>query len=711
MERAIRVLLAEPDESRAHSVRELLQGAERASFDCDWVRSWEEALEAIRRGTHDVYLIHARLGDRTGAELLREARTNGRTGPVLIVTDLYDHTSDLEAMQSGAADFLIHGELNAPLLERSIRYAIAHHQAIEALRESEQRYALSARGANDGMWVWDLKSDQIYFSSRWKSMLGFDEEEVSDQSREWFGRVHPDDLNSLKSDLQMHLEGLTPHFENEYRMLTQDGTYRWMLSRALAERDAQGNARRLAGSQTDVTERKLAFEQLTHDAFHDSLTNLPNRALFMDRLERSLKNAQRHPEQLFAVLFLDLDRFKLINDSLGHTVGDQMLIAVAQRLQATLRSIDTVARVGGDEFAILLENMDHAADAARVARRIHEDLFVPFHIGEHEMFITASLGIALSTSTYELPQDMLRDADIAMYRAKSQGKSRHEVFDKAMHEHAVRMLQLETDLRRALDRQELRLHYQPIVSLETGLVTGFEALLRWQREDRLVSADELIPIAEETGLILPIGQWVIREACQQMQTWHQKYPSQRPMTVHVNLSPKQFLQPSIVESIQQILVQTGLDPRSLNLEVTETVVVENAEAATALLTQLRAMRIQLSLDDFGRGYSSLSTLHQYPFHMLKIDRTFIADLQDNPRNFEFVRAIANFAHILGMEVTVEGVESAEQLSRVRGLGIRQAQGYYFSRPIPAEAVADLLDSEPRWPARVANAKPAERVSK
>lgn len=693
METPIKVLLAEADPKSAAVIRDLIQSVQRTRFRCDVVSNYEQALQSILRQQHDVYLLDTGLG---GIDLLREAKKHRCGKPLILLTDAAGGESDLEAMELGASDYLIKNQLNAPLLEHSVRYAMAHNQTLVALRESEERYALSARGANDGLWVWDLPTDQVYYSSRWKSMLGFDEDEISNKSSEWFERVHSEDIDQLKSDLQLHLDGLTPHFENEHRILTQDGTYRWMLSRGLAVRDDQGNATRVAGSQTDVTERKLAFEELTHDAFHDSLTDLPNRALFMDRLERSLKNAKRHPDQLFAVLFLDLDRFKIINDSLGHLVGDQMLIAVAQRLKATLRSIDTVARVGGDEFAILLENMDHVTDAARVARRIHDELFIPFQIADNEMFTTVSIGIALSATGYERPQDMLRDADIAMYRAKSQGKSRHEVFDKTMHEHAVRLLQIETDLRRALERQELTLHYQPVVSLQTGLITGFEALIRWLRADRMVSAAELIPIAEETGLILPIGQWVLREACRQMQAWHQKFPSQRPLTIHVNLSPKQFLQPALVENIQQTLIQTGLDPRSLNLEVTETVVVENAESAAALLAQLRSMRIQLSLDDFGQGYSSLSTLHQYPFHMLKIDRSFIADLQTNPRNFEFVRAIANFASVLGMEVTIEGVETAEQMARMRSLGIGQAQGYYFSKPIDAHAVDELLNSEPRW---------------
>jgi len=687
MAEPVRILLAEDDEKTGIFIRDLLGASQPHPYVCEVVSSLPAAAEAMRRREHDLYLLDAALGSGAGIDLLREAKRNGHNRPVIVLTE-----SGRDALDAGAADYLPRTDLDAAMLERSIRYAMT----VEKLRESEERYALSAKGANDGLWVWDLKSGEVYYSERWKSMLGFDEHEIAHLASEWFGRVHRDDVDQLKSDLQLHLEGLTPHFENEHRILGQDGTYRWMLSRGLAVRDSAGNATRIAGSQTDVTDRKLAFEQLTHDAFHDSLTELPNRALFMDRLERSLRNTKRHPEQLFAVLFLDLDRFKVINDSLGHLIGDQMLIAVAQRLKMTLRSIDTVARVGGDEFAILLENMDHATDAARVARRIHEELSVPFEIGENEMFTTVSIGIALSTTGYERPQDMLRDADIAMYRAKSQGKARHEVFDKAMHEHAVRLLQVETDLRRALERQELSLHYQPVVSLETGLITGFEALLRWNRSDRLISASELIPIAEETGLILPIGQWVLREACRQMEMWHRRFPSQRPLIVHVNLSPKQFLQPSLIDSIQQILLQTGLDPRSLNLEVTETVVVENAESAAALLSQLRAMRIQLALDDFGQGYSSLSTLHRYPFHMLKIDRSFIIDMVENQRNFEFVRAIANFARILGMEVVVEGVETAEQMARVRTLGIGQAQGYYFSKPLPPEAANDLLNAEPRW---------------
>src|SRR5688572_1626214 len=339
-------------------------------------------------------------------------------------------------------------------------------------------------------------------------MLGYEEEEIGSSPEEWFSRVHPDDAEILSSAIDLHLRGETPHLESEHRMRCRDGSYRWMLSRGLAVRDAPGGATRIAGSQTDVTERKLAVERLTHDAFHDALTQLPNRALFMDRLARAIESHRRHPESLFAVLFLDLDRFKVVNDSLGHVLGDELLIAVARRLGTIVRSSDSVARLGGDEFAMLIDGIDHEADAVRTARRIQDELAAPFRIGVHEVFTTVSIGIALSTTGYDDPQDVLRDADIAMYRAKTRGKARHELFDAAMHERTIELLRFETDLRRAIERGELRVHYQPIVSLNGGgqailpvvngggqailpvRVAGYEALLRWQRGDRLVRSEE-----------------------------------------------------------------------------------------------------------------------------------------------------------------------------------------------------------------------------
>jgi diguanylate cyclase (GGDEF)-like protein/PAS domain S-box-containing protein len=693
--RAVRLLLVEDDEDDYVLTRDLLADARRTTFDLEWISSFDEALDALTgdtaNGGFDVCLIDYRLGEHDGLELLRHARDLGVTAPLILLTGQGGGDIDLKAMRAGAADYLVKGTIDAPLLERSIRYALEQSRTLRALRESEERYALSARGANDGLWVWDLGADDVYYSPRWKSMLGYQEggpgnnEEggIGNSPDEWFSRVHPDDAEILRSAIDLHLSGETPHLESEHRMLCRDGSYRWMLSRGLAVRDAAGAATRIAGSQTDVTERKRAVDRLIHDAFHDALTQLPNRALFMDRLARAIEAHRRHPESLFAVLFLDLDRFKVVNDSLGHLLGDELLVAVAQRLSALVRSSDTVARLGGDEFAMLIDGIDHETDAVRAARRIQDDLLLPFHVGPHELFTTVSIGIALSTTGYRDPQDVLRDADIAMYRAKARGKARHEVFDTAMHDRTVELLRFETDLRRAIERCELRVHYQPVIELRSGRVTGFEALLRWQRGDVLISADAIIATAEETGLIVGIGEWVLREALRQLRVWNAN------VDIHVNLSPRQLLQPDVVERIAAAIEESGVAPERLHLEVTESLLIENAEAAAELLRALRDIRVRLSLDDFGTGYSSLSSLRQFPFDMLKIDRSFLLDA-DATRADEIVRTVAGLARVLGMDVTVEGIETAEHAERMRGLGISYAQGFYFSRPLAAEEAGRLV---------------------
>ena len=681
--RAVRILLVEDDEDDFVLTRDLLGESRRTRFELDWVSSFDEAMDALTRNGHDLALIDYRLGEHDGLELLHFARQLGVTAPLILLTGQGDGDIDLAAMRAGAADYLVKGQIDAPLLERSIRYALEQSRTLQALRESEERYALSARGANDGLWVWDLRENEVYYSPRWKSMLGYREEEIGESPEEWLTRVHPDDIVLLRSAIDRHLGGETPHLESEHRMRCRDGSYRWMLSRGLAVRDAGGTPIRFAGSQTDVTERKLAVDRLTHDAFHDALTNLPNRALFMDRLERAVELQHRHDDAMFAVLFLDLDRFKVVNDSLGHVLGDELLVAVAERLTRMLRSSDTVARLGGDEFAMLIDGIDHEADAVRAAQRIQDALLVPFRIGPHEIFTTVSIGIALSTTGYDRPQDVLRDADIAMYRAKARGKARHELFDIAMHERAVKLLELETDLRRAIDRGELRVHYQPVIALQSGQLAGFEALVRWQRGDQLVSADEIVPLAEETGLIVPIGEWVLRESLRQLREWR------ADVDVHVNLSPKQLLQPNVVDVVTSALDDARVAPNRLHLEVTESLLIDNAEAAGALLRELRATDVGLSLDDFGTGYSSLSSLRQFPFDMIKIDRSFLHDA-DARRGDEIVRTVSALARTLGMQVTVEGLETAEQVERMRTLGVDFAQGFYFARPL-----ADVLSYLPR----------------
>jgi len=446
--------------------------------------------------------------------------------------------------------------------------------------------------------------------------------------------------------------------------------------------------------QAEVIERKIAEAKLIHDAFHDSLTGLPNRALFIERLGRLIERAKRIKNYYFAVLFLDLDRFKVVNDSLGHLLGDQLLIGFTRRLEMCLRSIDIVARLGGDEFVILLDDIKDIKDATQIADRIQKELNLPFNLSGHEVFLTTSIGIALSTTGYNQPEEILRDADTVMYRAKALGKARYEVFDKDMHARAVALLQLENDLRRSLDRQELQVYYQPVISLKTGIINGFEALVRWQHPSRgLVSPAEFVPIAEETGLIVPIGYWVLREACRQMSAWQERFNNTSPLTISVNFSGKQFSQPDLIKQIDQILQNTDFNGNNLKLEITESVLIENDESAVAMLLQLKSLGVQVYIDDFGTGYSSLNYLHRFPIDALKIDRSFISRIGVNNEKSEIVQTIMTMAHNLGMSVVAEGIETAEQLTQLRVLKCEYGQGYFFSKPLNTEAAGALIDKE------------------
>jgi len=441
----------------------------------------------------------------------------------------------------------------------------------------------------------------------------------------------------------------------------------------------------------DITERKQAEEKLVYNALHDPLTNLPNRVLFMDRLQHAMKRAERHKDFRFAVLYLDLDRFKVVNDSLGHKIGDLLLIESAQRLAACLRGEDTVARLGGDEFVILLEDIQDPMYVTRITDRIQHDLASPHDLEGHKVFVFVSMGIVLSESRYERPEDILRDADIAMYRAKGQGRGRYEMFDTAMLAHAMTRLELESDLRKAVEHGEFIIHYQPIVELGARRIIGFEALVRWQHPTRgLVSPAEFIPIAEETGLIVSIGHWVLSEACRQIREWQVQFPADSLLTVSVNLSARQCAQTDLVQRVAEVLQSTGLDASSLKLELTESMIVEDAESTSDMLSELRALGVQVQIDDFGTGYSSLGYLQKLPIDTLKIDRTFIAALGKGGSGSEIVRTIMALAHDLGMKVVAEGIETDEQLSKLRSMQCEYGQGYLFNKPIDSQAAGLLL---------------------
>ncbi|HEX8695568.1 MAG TPA: EAL domain-containing protein [Longimicrobium sp.] len=447
----------------------------------------------------------------------------------------------------------------------------------------------------------------------------------------------------------------------------------------------------------DITARRAVEEQLRHDALHDALTGLPNRHLFMERLARAVLQEKRREGYLFAVLFLDLDRFKVVNDSLGHAVGDELLVAVAGRLTGCLRETDTVARFGGDEFAVLLDDISAVEDALRAADRIQATLNAPVSLSGYEVFTSASIGIALSSTAYGRPDHLLRNADMAMYRAKAAGTGRHELFDRAMHALALTRLQMETDLRKGMEREEFTLHYQPIVNLRTGRIAGVEALLRWRHPERgWIPPTDFVPPAEETGLILPIGRRVVADACRQLRAWQAGSPRAAELSVSVNLSVKQFAQADLLDQVRAALDDTGVDPRLLRLEVTESVIVDNFDAAAATLARLRALGPRVYLDDFGTGYSSLSSLHRLPIDALKVDRSFVAEIGRESAGTALTRTVATIARNLGLAVIAEGVETAEQLAELRALGCEYAQGFLFAPALPPDQLAALLEADPRW---------------
>ncbi len=604
------------------------------------------------------------------------ARKDGSTFPCHLMSDVVrDRAGDIIGVVTACED----------ITQRKVAEA--------ALRESEERYALAASGARDGIWDWDLRSGVVYFSPRWKAILGLGDDEIGQVPEEWLQRIHADDLPRVKMELATHLQARTPSLESEHRLLHKDGTYRWVLMRGLAVRDRGGEAYRMAGSLTDISDRKQAEEQLVHDALHDPLSGLPNRAFFISLLDRAIKRTRRRADYLFAVLFVDLDRFKLVNDSLGHGVGDQLLVSISQRLQSCLRPGDVVARLGGDEFTILLEDIGDVNDATRVAERIQIELKEPFVFEGHEVFTSASIGIALSTAAHERPEYFLRDADTAMYRAKARGKARYEMFDEAMHARAVAQLRLETDLRRAVERNEFRVLYQPIVVLESGQIMGFEALVRWQHSERgLITPKEFIPIAEETGLILPIGRWVMETACRQTKAWIEQFVDFPQLSISVNLSAKHFQQPDLLVQVLEVLKQSGLPAANLKLEITESTLMDEPESRVAVIRELRKAGIQVLIDDFGTGYSSLSYLQRFSVDTLKIDRSFLMEGGEGD-GWDIVETIITLAEDLGVNVIAEGVETEEQTARLKELHCGHAQGYLFREPVDAETAATLLAAQ------------------
>ncbi len=579
----------------------------------------------------------------------------------------------------------------------------ARKLAEQRLRQSEERYALAAAGAADGLWDWRLDTGEVYYSPRWKAMLGHGERELSNTVADWFDRIHPADLEGMKTAIALHVSGEREHLQHEFRIRAAGGEVLWMLVRGLAVRDEQGRAVRMAGSMTDITARKKAEEQLIFDAFHDTMTGLPNRTLLLDRTGQALDRNRRAAGKHFAMLIIDLDRFKSINDALGSSAGDALLKTIAERLDGARRVGDTLARLSADEFAMLLDDTGEIGDALASAERLARAIAQPVTADGHELVLTASIGIALSVTGYDRAEDMLRDANLAMYRAKSGGRARIDVFDSHLRRQAMAVMRTEADLRTALEQNQLRLHYQPIVALGTGRIAGFEALMRWQHPERgLVPPGEFIPLAEESGLIVPMGRWALKEAAGQLGRWQGLFPSPDPLFMSVNVSSRQFRDDDLVGLVRDVLADSGIPPSSLKLEITESLLMQDPAKCRVLMQRIRDMDVRLSIDDFGTGYSSLSYLHKFPADTLKIDRSFVQALSTGEGNAAIVQVIATLAAILGMDAVAEGVETETEAEFLRDIMCKYAQGFLYARPAPPEVIEGLLARETIAPLAVAS---------
>ncbi len=558
-------------------------------------------------------------------------------------------------------------------------------------REYAERFAIVSQAANDGMWELDLARGTLFISPRWHVLLGLPPIEERTTQDAWFSRVHASDLPELERAIEAIRRGDSNRFEHRQRLRHENGSYRSVVCRAVVVHDTAGNALRIGGSITDVTDDAIAQAKIHNAESRDPLTGLLNRAAFVADLGRRLKEFRERKGPRFATLYLDLDRFKVVNDSLGHLVGDELLVEVSRRLETCLRPGDAIARLGGDEFAILLHGLGDEMQANVIAFRLQEALHTPFPISGRDVVTSASIGIAFCRQEYESPEEIMRDADTAMYHAKAHGKARHELFDADMHARALDRLGLESDLRHAVKNSSFEVHYQPIVSLSTRMCLGFESLVRWNRNGKPVSPAEFVPMAEELGIIEPLGTWVMREACRTFSEWQRRFPERQLEYVTVNVSAKQLVQQGFIYLVEQVVEQNEMSPADLRLEITETALMDAPQFAAQVLSELREFGVKIYLDDFGTGYSSLSHLHKLPVDALKIDRSFVRGLlmTDRPAIVESILALA---HTLHTNVVAEGVEDEIQATELERLGCSLAQGYYFSRPVSAQTIESLLAS-------------------
>ncbi|MCB1139754.1 MAG: EAL domain-containing protein [Leptospiraceae bacterium] len=645
--------------------------------------SLAEAMDLLRNAAFDVALLDLYLPDAEGLESFRILHAFSPELPVVILSGLDDHSIALKAVQEGAQDFLVKGEMDAELLHKSVRHAIERKKIERKLKESEERYALAARGANDGIWDWDVRNQEFYFSPRFLSMMGREPEEAPQSLEQWSQFLHPDDAPAFLDLIQKHVEGTLRQLRIEYRVQHPDGQYRWMLIRGEAQRGEDGRAQRIAGSQTDITDFRLI----------DTLTGLPNRLLFSDRLEQAYIRFQNNSSRGFALIYLDINRFGRLNESFGIRGGDAILGDIARRLKSALSIGDTISRPNSDEFLILLEDVDPGAGIAAVQNRLKGALHRPLYFQGEELHIDFGAGVVFSELREDGPESLIRDAHSALQKAKRKGGSVFEVYCEEKSETSREKLQLEMLVRKALDSGQFRLFYQPQMDLRSNRITGFEALIRWHHPDLgIIAPDRFLPVAEDIGLIGKIGEWTLNQAITQLQEW---YDQGLRVRVAVNLSPTEFRARTVADYLRKELKRTTFPPGALEMEFTETVALENVEQTIEELEEIHRMGLRVAVDDFGTGFSSLTYLKKFPVNSVKIDREFVMSIPHNSDDAAIVSAILAMGKSLGLEVVAEGVETEEQLNFLRERNCEYAQGYLISRPLPAAEARTFLENMAR----------------
>ena len=694
---SIDVLLVEDNAQEAEIVRLYLAKRYSRPYTIRHVKTVARALDELSIGSlPSVILLDLHLPDAKGLDGFERIARLAPGVPVIILTNFNEEKTAAQAVRAGAQDYLVKREVNAALLHRAILYAIERQRSERALIKAKERYALAATGANDCIWDWEAESEQAYFSPRWNDLIGLPADEQPTSLRDWFDRVHPEDIKELRQLTSARSDQVRHSFEHEHRLRRANGEFVWVYARGVVIANGGGKPVRMAGSISSIAKRKETERQLIHRALHDALTGLPNRMLFMDRLKQALRRYKRDKRLRFAVLFFDLDRFKFVNDSLGHSAGDSLLISISRRLFSVIRPGDTVARMGGDEFAVLVSDFDSETNVAHVAERIHELFRREFSVAGHDMYSSASIGVAVAAEQYQTPDEILRDADLAMYRAKRSETDNTAIFDRNMHQAAIERLNLETDLRRAVERGEFIVHYQPIVTLDDRRIVGFEALLRWMHPEKgMLAPESFLSVIKDNGMLTNLSWWVLGQACGQAREWGDLFAGGSSFSMSVNVSASMFQSDLAVQRVKDIVNDSGLDPNDLALELTERDCMEYGDVTRHLLTELRAFGVKVHMDDFGTGYSSLSYLQRCTYDTLKIDRSFIQNLDQEQQSAAIIKTIVGLGRMLNMKVIAEGVESQGQIDALQAMQCPQAQGFLFSRPVPPGEAQLLLQGARR----------------